>query len=364
MKVGILTHYNVNNQGAQLQMYALTNFLKQNGYDIDILTYKKNYDFDLSKGKRNQISLRSIPYVFKEFLIKKGLFLTVFNTKKYLKNKKFRKQNFNFKFYNNSDLSAIVIGSDEVLSLELGCNFMMYGHGCLANNIIYYAPSFGQTDITRIEKYNYLDLIKSGVEKVNYLSGRDANTCSILEKLSGEEVKIVCDPVLLYDFSQTSTKIKKINKKYMILYGYDKNFNDEKEIFEVKKFAKEKGYKIISVGTYHKWCDVNITCNCLEWLEYFKYAEFIITDTFHGTIASLINNKPLIVKTRSINNNKLEGILNQFEIGYIEIDEITKENIETIYNNNINYTMFNEKLEIIRKNSSQYLLGALKNECK
>ena len=40
MKIGILTHYNVNNQGAQLQLYALSSYLKELGHDVYVLTYE------------------------------------------------------------------------------------------------------------------------------------------------------------------------------------------------------------------------------------------------------------------------------------------------------------------------------------
>ena len=41
MKAGIITHYNVHNHGAQLQLYALSKQLGRFGYDAKALTYKK-----------------------------------------------------------------------------------------------------------------------------------------------------------------------------------------------------------------------------------------------------------------------------------------------------------------------------------
>lgn len=73
MKIGILTHYDVNNQGAQLQMYALKRELEKLGHNVKILTYVKNYDFDLEKKLKYQPSLKSIPTYLKEYLFKRGL---------------------------------------------------------------------------------------------------------------------------------------------------------------------------------------------------------------------------------------------------------------------------------------------------
>ena len=90
MKIGILTHYDVNNQGAQLQMYALTKELENMGHNVKILTYVKNYDFDMSKKLKYQPSLKSIPTYIKEYLIKRGVGSLLRNYKKLKLNKKFR----------------------------------------------------------------------------------------------------------------------------------------------------------------------------------------------------------------------------------------------------------------------------------
>ena len=82
MKVGILTHYNVNNMGAQLQMYALSKVVQDMGHEPIILTYSKHFDFDdPDLEKRNIITIKSYPYIFKEFVVKKGMKQTFVNGK-------------------------------------------------------------------------------------------------------------------------------------------------------------------------------------------------------------------------------------------------------------------------------------------
>ena len=61
MKIGILTHYDVNNQGAQLQLFAMYHLLQAMGHEPVVLTYKKNYDFVPELERRNQITIASIP---------------------------------------------------------------------------------------------------------------------------------------------------------------------------------------------------------------------------------------------------------------------------------------------------------------
>ena len=77
MKIGILTHYNVNNQGAQLQLYALYHYLKSLGHDMYVLTYNKNFDFIPEEAEKNNVSLGSVPYYIRNYLI--GIFINNFN---------------------------------------------------------------------------------------------------------------------------------------------------------------------------------------------------------------------------------------------------------------------------------------------
>ena len=357
MNIGILTHYNVNNQGAQLQMYALKKQIESMGHNVYILTYNKNFDFvDEGIKKRNIVSISSIPYFIKEFLIKKGLKLTYFNYKKYIKNKKFRNDEFMFKNYATANVDIAIVGSDEALSIDYGANMMMYGHCVDSNKLILYAPSFGQTNIEIIKKHNAVELISSGLKKFEGLGVRDENTLNLVENLTGEKATLVCDPVLLYNFEKTHTKVKLPRKKYIIIYAYDKNMTDKYEIKAIKDYAKKKGLITLSVGTYHKWCDKNISCNCLEWIEYFRNAEEIITDTFHGTITAIIAQKPLAVFIRDeINKNKLSFLIKQLGLEDRKIENINLEELEKIFSKNQDYIRTNDLLLQLRKHSNEYL---------
>ena len=183
MNIGILTHYNVNNQGAQLQMYAMAKTIEELGHTPIVLTYNKNFDFvSEDDKKKNLVSLSSIPYFIKEYLFKKGIGITYFNYKKYIKNKKFRKINFKYSKYCEANVDYAVVGSDEVFSIPVGINSMMYGHCVDTKQIISYAPSFGQTDIELINKHNAKELISSGLNKFKELSARDENTKRIIKE--------------------------------------------------------------------------------------------------------------------------------------------------------------------------------------
>lgn len=359
MKIGILTHYKVNNLGAQLQMYAMYNMLKRIGHQPVVLTYNKNFDFDVAQKLRNEISVQSVPYIIREFLVKKGIRQTWHNTKKYLINHQFREKNFDFSFYATTPLDVVVIGADEVFSLQTGINIMMYGHGMLTNNCIAYAPSFGQTDLETIEYHNAKELIASGLKQFRAMSLRDEHSYNLVQQLTGMPASKVCDPVILYDFDEVHIPIRKICSEYIAIYSYDRNMVDEKEIRAIKAYAMVKGYKTVSIGNYHKWCDMNISCDCLEWLEYMRNAACVITDTFHGTVVATVLKKEIAVLVREINYNKLTSLVKDLHMESRVMSSLTREELMRVFSTETDYTIVTDSLCKLRETSVNYLLDAI-----
>lgn len=362
MKIGILTHYDVNNQGAQLQLYALSKYLQDMGHTVVILSYKKNYDFIPELEKRNQISISSIPYIIKNFLIAKGLRLTWHNVRKYITNKRFREKTFNCESYCLADIDAAIVGADEVFSLELGVNMMMFGHGVNTNNMISYAPSCGQTDLSRMDKFHCRNLIEAGLKHFIALSARDINTKNIMETLTGRTVAEVCDPVLLYEFPLNAynrpTQVPKCD--YMVVYSYDARFVNPHEIEAVKTFAKKHKLKIVSPGTFHKWCDINIVCNALEWLKCVESAKFVVTDTFHGIIAAAITNRPMaLYYSKEVNSSKILDLVDRLGVDNRMMQNVTFEEIERLFNEKQDMDLLNKRICKMRIASKQYLVESL-----
>lgn len=357
MKVGILTHYDVNNQGAQLQMTAMAKKLESMGHEVRILTYKKNFDYNGDEELRNQVSLRSVPYYIKHYLLEKGLPLTWFNTRKVLKNRRARRR-FTYAPYDSSGCDAVIIGSDEVFSVDVGCNRMMYGHG-IGVPAIAYAPSFGMTNVDVLNERGCFDDVQGGLRSMYRLSARDAHTREMIRILTGRDVPMVCDPVLLYEGEYTSPK-RQIKRPYMLIYAYDSNMTAAHEAEAIKAYAKKHGLMTISAGTYHKWCDKNIACNAEEWYGYFKNAACVVTDTFHGTIASVCSNSNVAVFVRTkLNLNKLTSLLLELNMEDRRINEFTEDELERILSAKIDYAAVNEKRSAMAKAGENYLKWAL-----
>lgn len=361
-KTGIITHYNVHNHGAVLQLYALHKVLSGLGYDAKALQYKKNYDF-MSTGIENKysISVKSIPFYIK-YVFKNGIRRTLFNIKK-------RKILINFKndkrligeYYSKADnLELVVIGSDEIFSIESGLNPCFWGMGVKADKIISYAASCGPTVVQDIIDRNAVNFIKAGIETIDTVLVRDKNTQTVVKTLGGKDAAIVCDPVLLYDFREELVNEivafkAKHRKKYCIVYSYDYNMNDAETVTSIKKYAKDKGLKIVSVGYYHKWCDKNVNADPLDVFLWFSGAEAVFTDTFHGTVISMAARVDFFTKVNG-NANKLGFLLEQYQFNDRKVESFTE-----IFgdDNGIDYAMKEPVISAIRESSLRSLKAAI-----
>ena len=117
------------------------------------------------------------------------------------------------------------------------------------------------------------------------ISVRDANSGSIVEQLTGEEPVYNLDPVLTYDYMNCCNRISQIKatEKYLILYAYAGRISND-EADWIAEYAKKKNLKVYAIGGIQKCADRFVDCSPFEVLAYFRNAEEVITDTFHGSI--------------------------------------------------------------------------------
>ena len=365
MKVGILTHYNVYNQGAQLQMTAMHHWLQEQGHTPVILTYEKNFDFMQEEKEKNSGSLRALPYYLRHYLLEKGPGLTWFNTRKVLCHKKAREK-FTYAPHNESGCDAIIIGSDEVYSIDVGCNRMMYGHDLGGVPAIAYAPAFGITTLEKLEQFGCTEIVRSGLATMEHLSARDTHTQAMVQALTGREVPLVCDPVLLYSGSY-NTAHKPIGKPYLAVYAYDRNMTDLGEIEAIRGYAKAHGLRTVSIGTYHSWCDKNIVCDAESWYGYFADAACVVTDTFHGSVVAMKNHCNVAVFIReSINAFKLRSLLAETGMEDRRLEAITASELERVLSAPTDYDAVDSRIARMAARSGEYLNSALEsvNEAK
>ena len=344
----IVTVYNSINSGSYWQAKALGEFLGKNNNVI----YLKRSDIDASSHPIKKIR-RVVRYLVKLNL--KGAI------REYKTIKRFSKLEKNFPTIQTedeamTDIDCVVLGSDTIWNLDdkyFSKNYRKYFGGIFQNKkIITYAPSAANTSIAKFkEKPEIIDMLKN----MSNISTRDQKTAEIVKHLTEITPTIVCDPTMLLTKEEYLTHAKKrlIKEKFIFLYLF--RTLTESQIQQLRQFANNNNLKIVSGARYLNFADECFVNAPDLFLQNMVDAEYVITDTFHGTLFSAILNKNFAVIDR--NKEKVIDLLNQLHLKerIVEDDEIV-----TKLQNVIGYKKTNKAISKLRETSINYLKNAIK----
>ncbi len=251
-------------------------------------------------------------------------------------------------------LDAVIVGSDEVFALHTGPTPVFFGHCLPTENVFSYAGSFGPTTYQDICDLHSTAFVRSGIESMKYVTVRDANSAAVIRQLTGKEPPIVVDPVLLYGYkNEISNLPNPAHGNYLLVYAYDNRMNSREEIEAIRDYARSRGLKTLSPGFYHDWCDYNIDVDPVNLLGYFKHATEVVTDTFHGSVMSLITGAKFAVKTRNSNHFKLRNLLKEY--GLVQRIFQDWNSLSDTMTPEIDYVSVNKEIERRRSESMSHL---------
>lgn len=371
--VGIMSMQRIYNYGSFLQSYALKRLIELTNENIEVkfLDYrpgepliKTNISESQNRFSRKISKIREYSHVNAKLVDK----LRFFNHKRTYAKRFFPLLGLTENPNYNYSVDVQIIGSDEVFNCvqsnsNVGFSRDLFGHNSKAKKVISYAGSFGNTTYEKITEYSIDKLLKEDFQALDQISVRDENSRSIIEKLVGNNPSVNVDPVLAYDYMKLESKIPQnrlLKEKYIIVYGYSGRLtNEENKI--IKEYAKNMNAKVVCIGGVQECCDKFIDCDPFEVLAYFRDAESIITDTFHGTIFSIINNKKFCTIIRKSvgnsygNEEKLGYLLGIFGVDSQRSDNLTLDGLYNILSNEIDYYSVNQKLNQEREKSINYL---------
>lgn len=337
MKVGIVTLYNAFNYGAYLQAYALQKTIMELGHDVEFI--------NLSNHNSNKKRLRT--------MLSKRPAKLAFNLKKYMA---FRQA---WKFLNvsgecysktKSHYDAIVIGSDEVWNVKNSTFTVMpeyFGQGLNSQRIITYAPSSSETTFSDVASNPKL---VEGMRNITHFSARDKNTLEIVEKVAKKSATTVLDPTFLTEYESEEEKIS--DRGYVLVYTYQ---FDPIKIKKTKEFAKSRGLSLISPCFYNDWCDHVVSPTPFGFLCLIRNADYIVTDTFHGSIFSILYKKQF--GSFASEKVKVSLLLSMLGLSGRELGLV--DNIASIMDEPIDYKTVQTLIERERGVSLSYLRQAL-----
>lgn len=357
------------NYGSFLQAFALKKTIENFGYKVTFIDYHPGNVLEETSVNNSKID-KVLEVLRLKAPIKEKI--------SYIKYKKNYSKIFlpmlgidSSNFYRTENLDTLVIGSDEVFNCvqpnpQVGFSKDLFGVNNNARKLISYAASFGNTTLTKLKRYGIAEEVKTYLHNFDKLSVRDNNSKQIIEELIGQKPNVNIDPVLLY-FNENVLDAtihkhnykKKLPYNYMILYGYTGRFSLDECLF-IEKFAKEKKLKIVCLGGIQHCCDKFISADPYEVLNLFKNAQCIITDTFHGSILSIINAKPFVTIIRKKgygNAQKLDDLLSTLKLNNRKLTKF--DNLNEVLEKPIDYSSVNKRLDGLREKAKIYLKESL-----
>lgn len=366
-----------NNYGSMLQSYATQVMLKQYGFNFELIKYKKKYTPELI--------IKSIPRLLnrvvwqdklnehtKKVFLKKHPELMDAVRKREKAFQTFRKDFFLapiVEYYGYNTLqkqckkySAFLTGSDQLWSPSgLPTNFynLMFTPDEAVR--ISFASSFGVKKIPWYQK----NRTKHYLERIPFISCREESGKEIVKTLTGREVPVVADPTMMFDAEEWKSFLpceRKTEGKYIFSYMLGENPESRKHVLSLKE---KTGLPIVSIHQYVdadlNFGDVSIDdAGPVEFVDLIRNAEYICTDSFHGTVFSIINHKKFVVFDRYSNtdsaskNTRIDSLCMRLNVA----DRRFNGDILSNMFNDINYESVDNILENIRVDSRSYLENA------
>lgn len=366
-KVGIMSMQRIANYGSFLQAYALKQLIEEQGAEVEFVDYHVGSPVIKDREDTSNKLIRKIKKGIETFQYRASLShkISFIRYKQSFAKKYMPLLGINEKMNYNPELDCLVIGSDEVFNciqknVNVGYSPELFGKDNRARNVITYAASFGNTTLEKLRKYDKANEVGKLLEKLDAISVRDANSGRIVTELTGRKVVYNLDPVLTYDYMNCCDKIPNIapNEKYLILYAYSGRIT-KGEASWIKQYAKSKGLKVYAIGGIQSCADKFVSCSPFEVLAYFKHAEEVITDTFHGSIFSIITQRKFAAIIRKSvgdsygNEEKLGDLLKRLSLSNRITTEISK--VSNINNNSIDYDNIKDVLNKHREAAKEYL---------
>lgn len=382
-KLGICVCYQHRNYGSQLQSYATTVELKKRGIDFEIIRYKKKIT--------PALLLKSLPRLFNPVFINDRVLVRYQKKLKLLMHPQLKQNNnirnsclAKFSKEHFTSLSPMYCGYDELCKAAEKYDAVMVGSdqlwapsGITSNfyNLMFapddktkisYAASFG---VSQIEK-KYHNLYNKFLSRMDFISVRENSGKKLVESLSDKSAEVVVDPVLLLDKEDWDREIpdkRLYDEPYIFAYFLGKSPEYRNAVTE---FARKKGLKIVTshhMDSYNKADEsfgdyAPFDVGPAEFVNLIRNAEYVFTDSFHGSVFSMLYKKKFLVfnrysdKSISSKNSRIDSFCRNYGLSDRRFDG----NIDAV-DNEIDFDTVHKKVENHRAESRAFLDRALRD---
>lgn len=347
MKIGILTLPLHINYGGILQAYALQTVLERMGHEVVVISRNFNlkkspplWRFPLSIIKRCFLKylLHQNLDVFSEYHHNKTYRIISQHTQKFINQHIHTLTIDKFEELNEKDFDCIIVGSDQVWRKK----YFTYHYATTIDNAylafaknwdikkIAYAASFGT------KNWEYDEEDTNNCEKLIKLfqsvSVREDSGVQLCKEKFGIEAIQLIDPTLLLqkeDYIHLFKGKTDSSPGNLLVYILDENQETDKILSEVIRQTNLQPFRAIAKkNTQTDRLEEKIQPPLESWLRGFYDTEFVVTDSFHACVFSLIFNKPfLVVGNKKRGMARFSSFLEQFNLGdrlITNAEEITR----------------------------------------
>lgn len=361
MKVGIITFHRALNYGALLQAFALRHSLSKFGAEARVLDYRnpvmEGMYFYPSFSQRKTVKAK-IKYLIqgKSELKRREKFESYRKT--YL--------NLSEELFTSDDLKIVsetydrfITGSDQVWNYgahDFDKNYFLQFVND-RNKKYSYAASFGLSSLPEDYKEEYRNILGDFA----MCSVRERQGLDILSSLGIENQRVDLDPTMLLTKEEWHTQFNISDKpKHKYIFAYYFELTETLRTY-IEQLANKTGYMVVFAGNSLKApfrcrCKGLKTADPIDFVNAISNAEYVVTNSFHGTAFSMIFNKKFYVellKTDSKVNSRIENILQTFSS---EKQIIAPSKM----NDDVDWDAVNSKMAEMRKESLNYLKEILK----
>lgn len=338
-----------NNYGALLQYYALQQYLYHIGHYAFWIKYVlPSNKYVIFKNAVRRI-LKSPSIAYKSFVCHKT-FMQYCKDYLNLSDDTYTKESINDS-YPLADY--YITGSDQVWGGMLPANYLTFVND--DDKKVAYAASFGKSEISS----EHAQKIKPWVKAFKHISVREESGVGICESL-GCKAEHLLDPTMLLNADEYPHTDRIISNKYVFSYFLNVSTLDNIRWTEIQEYARNANLdlKVCSVqGSQYKFNSQYLVFpNPVEWLTYYRDAELIVTNTFHGTVFAIIHHRPFVCilqKGHSAKQNtRMTSLLSMFGLENRILNDNDK--IENVAMVSIDWKLVEEKLSLWRHKTDKF----------
>ena len=366
-KIGIITLPLRLNYGGILQAYALQTVLEKLGNDVEVVQVKhrgylspKGLKAPFIYGRRailKFLGLSDTP-VFAEKQLNEQWPIISEHTRRFIKQYMHIREISSYDEVDSKDYDVLVVGSDQVWRPAYSNLYQCFLHFAENWDVkrIAYAASFG----TAKKEYTseQIAICKSLIKKFDAVSVREDSGVALCRDYFGVQAQHVLDPTLLLD---KEDYIKLVNARTIgssegDLFVYILDSSVEKKAI-VELLATEKHLIPFTVKAKNDFkyapLDDRIQPPVEQWLRGFMDAKYVVTDSFHGTVFSILFNKPFIVVGNAERGmTRFDSLLNMFGINNRLVSDC---DIEELMDTSIDWETINKCAKELRIVSTNYI---------